>query len=292
MLGSDARRADTPTWRTLGLLLLFGGLLTLTPLACGSQGGTRVSGHTLEQFYAPESPAGRLAAAAARGDVAEVASLVKDGADPNAPGREGMLPLMWAFLAQNEAGVRALLAAGADPNRRTTGPANSRGAGSRSGVSPIALAVGAPDPRWLSLFLEHGGNPNGPDLSNEPLIFGAINTLQPARVRVLIERGADVNARGLAGETPLITAAEQNQFPIVRDLLARGADWRARDGTGRTLAYVVQSQQVDAEFTALAEAQRWVRAFLEAHGVEFPVSDPAEQRRADSSRTGAHAGST
>lgn len=266
-------------------MLLFGGLLTLTPPACGSQGGTRVSGHTLEEFYPPESPVGRLAAAAAKGDTAEVASLVRNGADPNASGRDGMLPLTWAFLAQNEAGVRALLAAGADPNRRNTTLSSPGGARARPGISPIALAVGAPDARWLALFLEHGGDPNGPDISNEPLIFAAINTLQLPRVQLLVEHKADVNARGLADETPLITAAEQNQFPIVRYLLQHGADWRVRDGTGRTLAYVVQDQQVDPEFAALAEAQRWVRAFLESHGVRFPVPEPAEQRRIDSAGT-------
>lgn len=233
-------------------------------------------GHPLEEFYDPHSPAGLLAAAAARGDTVEVARLVTAGADPNAPGRDGMLPLHWAYMARSDAGVRALLTAGADPNRRNLGPRLTPGSG--AGVSPIAFAVTDADTRWLALYLAHGGNPNGPGRDGDPLIFDAIGTYDLAPVRLLVEHGADLNSRGVGDFTPVTAAAGHNQFPIVRYLLERGADWRL-EGGGGTLAFLVQDHTVDPQFTELADAQRWVRGFLETHGVRFPVPDPAEQRR-------------
>lgn len=225
-----------------------------------------MNGHPLDEFYAAGSPEYALADAAARGDSGEVARLARAGADPNAPGREDMLPLLWALGAQNKVGVRALLSAGADPNRRN-GP----------GPSPMALVTGARDPELLAILLAHGGDPNGPTVRGEPLIFQAIAQRKLDAVRMLAEHGADLNARGVGDDTPLLLAATLNQFPIVRYLLERGADWRLANPAGATLAYLVDDRRIDPQFRDAYEAQRWTRAFLESHGVRFPVAKPWER---------------
>ncbi|MFP5516828.1 MAG: hypothetical protein ACLGJC_27570 [Alphaproteobacteria bacterium] len=59
----------------------------------------------------PDIATAELAKSAARGDAAA-------GADPNAGGTEGMMPLLYAIAGNSKAGAKALLEVGADPNRR------------------------------------------------------------------------------------------------------------------------------------------------------------------------------
>lgn len=231
-------------------------------------------GHDITEFYAADAPAARLAAAAARGDSAEVAALARAGADPNAPGREGMLPLSWALLAKSEPGVRALLVAGADPNRRT-------GAGQ---PSPISLVVGAPDTRWLAFLLAHGGSPDALTRRDEPLLFQAIGQKHLESVRLLVEHGANLNARGVGEQTPVILAAHLNQFHLVRYLLERGADWRLELPGGGSLAVAVQGARVAAEFSEAVAALEWTREYLVARGVRFPVEEPWQRREREAQR--------
>src|SRR5262245_51638927 len=57
-----------------------------------------------------------LHAAAAGGDVGEIDRLVKRGVDLNARDGNGRTPMMVAAFRQDDAAVRALIEAGADPN--------------------------------------------------------------------------------------------------------------------------------------------------------------------------------
>ena len=58
----------------------------------------------------------RLLQTAGWGTAQQVAELLRAGADPNQPDREGTTPLYRASVQDMAANVRALLAAGADPN--------------------------------------------------------------------------------------------------------------------------------------------------------------------------------
>jgi ankyrin repeat protein len=58
----------------------------------------------------------RLTEAAGWADVERVVGLMRDGADPNASGPGGTTPLYAASVQGRVGNVRALLAAGADPN--------------------------------------------------------------------------------------------------------------------------------------------------------------------------------
>ncbi|MEU4222371.1 ankyrin repeat domain-containing protein [Actinoplanes sp. NPDC026623] len=61
----------------------------------------------------------RLTEAAGRADVSRVAGLLLDGADPNLPDPGGSTPLYRASVQNLAGNVRALVAAGADPNRES-----------------------------------------------------------------------------------------------------------------------------------------------------------------------------
>ena len=117
-----ATRSQQPA-RTAPLwALAAAAMLNLAPLACSSQGGANVLGRSAAEYFSTDPLARDLAVAAAAGKAAEVAGLVRRGANPNHAGNEGITPLHWAALAQSKPGMVALLKAGADPNRRSGRP--------------------------------------------------------------------------------------------------------------------------------------------------------------------------
>lgn len=211
-----------------------------------------------ERFFA--DPAVRaLAEAAARGDAAAVAAHHRAGADVNTVGADGMTPLIWTLGHQSKAGLRALLAAGANPNWRDQA----------RGVSAMSLAAGARDPEFLAILLDHRGDPNLAGHRNEPIIFEAIMALQWPSMRLLAERGADINVRGMAGDTPLIRLVKLNQFEQAFYLVERGADWRARTGSGRTAVEFALGSRVSPTLPAHQWRERLL-TLLRERGASIP----------------------
>ena len=234
-----------------------------------------VAGDSAAEVFVADGPTRQLADAAARGDAAVVTDLVRRGADPNAAGKGGMTPLIWALAAQSKPGMLALLKAGADPNRQDADK-----------DSPLALATGARDPELLRILLEHGGDPNGPGRDGDPLLFQAVMQHDLAAVRLLADHKANLNARGTGGQTPAMLAADLNQFEIVRYLLERGADWRIEEPGGATLETMVQHSRVSPKFSDKVAALQWVRSFLEAKRGQSPARTVPPRGAADTSEAG------
>jgi ankyrin repeat protein len=115
--------------------------------------------------------------------------LIDRGADVNASAEDGNTTLSLAVSQGLIDVVRALLAKGADPNKKTS-----------------------------SRF----GNSNGALL--DLLGSGFRREVDVEMAMLLIDKGADVNATQQNGKTPLILATEARQIDIVRALLAKGAD--------------------------------------------------------------------
>src|SRR5262249_43289005 len=90
-----------------------------------------------------------LADAARRGDSTGVRTLIASAqsAEVDAPGRDGMTPLMWASQANDLDMARMLLRAGADANL-----------GNRYGITPLWLAATNRSHELVALLLEHGAD--------------------------------------------------------------------------------------------------------------------------------------
>lgn len=230
-----------------------------------AEGQATVNGTRVEEVFAdPRTRA--LADAAGRGDTAEVGRLVRAGADPNARGREGAVPLSWAMARRNYVGMRALLAAGADPN-----------AESAPGIKPLELATGSSDPELLRIMLGAKGDPNAKASAGESLLHVAVMQEQLDNLRRLVEHGADVNAQDRSGATAAVAAASIAQWELVVALLEAGADPTIPDMNGSTVANIMDDSRPPRDVDVRRAYDR-ARALLVARGIKFPAETPEQVR--------------
>ena len=158
-----------------------------------------------------------LADAAKRGDVGAVRSLLRQHADVNAAGGDGMTALHWGAYRGDREIARLLLEAGANVN-----------APSARGLTPLVLAVDNADPALVGLLLKAGANPNLANALGTTPLMRAAAAGDAGSVTALLDRGADVNARTAASQhTALMFAAARGRVEVIRTLAARGADLNA-----------------------------------------------------------------
>lgn len=210
------------------VLLLF--VLTLS--GCNMSAPARQSKFGLDRYFkAPQ--ARELALATEQGDVAQVRHLMKDGhVDPDrffAVDDGGMPLVAWPIHTHSPAGLKAMLENGADPNARKPGTHDKHYADGSGGTyfdhdNAMVMAVKQDDPVYLTLLLDHGGDPNTRNVDNEPLLFQAfIWHNQWKNVQLLVERGADVNDTS-DGTSVLFNYATRGGFEQTLWLLHHGAD--------------------------------------------------------------------
>jgi ankyrin repeat protein len=106
----------------------------------------------------PDAP---LAAAAARGDVARIRTLVGASGMVDQPDQNGITPLIWATRQGQLAAVRALVDAGADINGRDARPTIA--------WTVLMHAIHTNQPDAVHLLLESGANPNARNRELTPL---------------------------------------------------------------------------------------------------------------------------
>lgn len=154
------------------------------------------------------------------GNVRRAGELLKQGADVNAEGRDGMRPLFWVIAKKSIEGFEFLLKNGADVNVKLIRPKNE---GPSTSVMELALRM--ENPKYLQLALQYGGDPNAKFRdSTATIIYDAIKIHQKERVRALIKAGADLSHQDSFGTTPLGRAALIQDYEMVYILLEEGSD--------------------------------------------------------------------
>jgi hypothetical protein len=212
----------------------LGLLLALLWLAGCLQAGPQASRLGAQRYF--EGKALALAVATENGDIRRINRLMQEeGVDPDTIfSTEGVPLLAWPLRAERLDSLRAMLENGADPNAHRVDEFTSPLSGkteSRPRNNAMVFAAAMEDSRYLELLLDHGGNPNTRNVSNETLLFQAlISQNQWQNIQLLIERGADINAsvHGLT-DTPVMWYSERGAFDRVWWLLQRGADPAVRD---------------------------------------------------------------
>jgi uncharacterized protein len=168
-------------------------------------------------LFAAAAPSGSPVADAARRDDRDtVRSLLRQGADVNAPLGDGMSALHWAAERGDVELAKMLVTAGANVKAVT-----------RVGhYTPLHVAAKSGSAAVVALLLEAGADVDARTTTGgtTPLhLAAAAGNVEV--LTALLDHGADVNAREAAwGQTPLIFAAADNRAAAIRLLLARGAD--------------------------------------------------------------------
>ncbi|GAA3921557.1 ankyrin repeat domain-containing protein [Luteimonas lutimaris] len=204
-----------------------------------------------------DAAASGLAEAAVQGNAHAIASQVRDGADPDAQGKDGINLLQYAIMVANKAGFEALLDSGAKPD-----------APGFNGTTALHTAAIADDPDYLRMLLAHGADPDAANhRSGETALAVAVSPRTDAQFRMLLDAGANANAADAQGYTPLHRAAMINAGEHVLQLLDAGADPQAKSVQDATFqAYFFTTPEASLSAQARANREKVV-AWLRAHEV-------------------------
>jgi uncharacterized protein len=205
----------------------------------------------------PDPKAAALADAVAAGDAAKVKALVAAGADPNARGERGVTLLEWSLLQQSPRGLAALLENGADATQPGVG-----------GATPLHIAAMANDPQYLRVLLDHRADPNAPHgTTGEPPLSAALMNPDGTAFDLLLQHHADPNRADRLGNTPLFVAAKTHKPDAVLRLLEAGADARHRNERGDTFQTYFNIAPAGGFSGEAKQKHDAVSAWLTAHGV-------------------------
>lgn len=155
-------------------------------------------------------------------DLAQLKTLLSQGADANTRDARGEMPLMYTAIVGSLDAMKLLLEKGADVNAQNQ-------------FGSTALIWSATDKAKVELLLEHGANPNlASKRGRTPVLVAAMSDRSAPIVRLLIDKGADVQAKDFLKTTALKAATFGNDSETVRLLLEAGLDPNAADLPGLT----------------------------------------------------------
>jgi excisionase family DNA binding protein len=185
-----------------------------------------------------------LLTAVRSGDHDEVKALLAAGADPNVSDDEGWTALMLVTVKGHLDVARELLTAGADVHAKN-----------HKGWTALRFAVSMDDAEALRLLLETGADVNEPDAEGDTALMQAAREKSTESLRLLLANGADVNLRNRSGETALKIATSHGYHDIVRVLKeagAGGADGPAAEADGVGLFSEGELQQLMEKIEGLS----------------------------------------
>lgn len=237
------------------------------------------------------TPAWALAKAVEVGDIEKIKEevLQKKVSVDHQESRFGKTLLMLAIFNSEYDSVKSLLELGANPNQHDT----------FKGETPVIVAAGNADPKYLKLVLAYKGDPNsienvfsGPKKRinsgrNSALTKAVLPSVMGKKnlenVKLLVEAGADINytKKGII-QTALAEALIQEQMDIALYLVEEGADYKKPItlfvGGGRedvTVLYLLRSSIIDLDSEQYKKKMELV-VFLKSKGLDYdkePIDD-------------------
>jgi ankyrin repeat protein len=188
-----------------------------------------------------------VADAAELRDLDAVRTLLKKGADPNAPQPDGATALHWAVHWDDHSTAEVLIKAGARLD-----------AVNDLGVFALSLACSRGSSAMVKRLIAAGASVRAALPSGESAVMTCARTGAAEAIRGLAERGADVNVREAhRGQTALMWAAGGKHAGAVKVLIERGADVNAVSTGGFTpLMFAAREGDPESSRLLLAAAAR------------------------------------
>jgi len=193
-----------------------------------------------------------LVAAASRGDMAAVKSLMAQGADVNVAQGDGMTALHWAAERGDAALAASLIKAGARVDMKTrVGGYTALHVASRSASGAVVKAL-----------LAAGADARIHTATGATAMHLAAGAGSAEAIQALVAANGDVNGRETSwGQTPLMFAASANRADAVNALLKAGADAAVRTRPLNLSEELTRQQNAakkrnEALFAALPEKMR------------------------------------
>jgi ankyrin repeat protein len=190
--------------------------------------------------YAQTALEADLVRAAELGDVAKVRALLAAGANPNLP--KNFSALEAASAAAYPQVVEELLKHHPDVNQR-----DSAGRTALNTLGQSAVGRPGENPAEVArLLIQAGADVNAQDniYANTPLH----EVPDAASAKVLIQAGANLNRRNVEGQTALMVTLDPE---VVRVLLEAGADKTVRDKNGKTALDLARALQLTEKIALL-----------------------------------------
>jgi len=190
--------------------------------------------------YAQMALEADLVRAAELGDVAKVRALLAAGANPNLP--KNFSALEAAAAAAYPQVVEELLKHHPDVNQR-----DSAGRTALNTLGQSAVGRPGENPAEVArLLIQAGADVNAQDniYANTPLH----EVPDAASAKVLIQAGANLNRRNVEGQTALMVTLDPE---VVRVLLEAGADKTVRDKNGKTALDLARALQLTEKIALL-----------------------------------------
>jgi serine protease inhibitor/ankyrin repeat protein len=228
-------------WKRLVCLVLA--------LAVVTGGCKRKQSVTGQGRHGPSGQPTDLSAAAHKGDIEAVRSLIAQGANVNQKRQYADAPPLHEAAANGYYDIaNLLLQKGADVN-----------AEGMWGQTPLHAAAARGHKDLVELLLTHGADINaGRGLRLTPLHLAACAG-QIDMVSLLVAHGADVNAAGNAdpgeGETPLLEAAREGHRDVADFLLAHGAEVKTPQRRDELLCFAAKRGWTDVASRLIAQGK-------------------------------------
>ena len=182
-----------------------------------------------------------LADAAENGEDALIQTLLRAGAEVNAPQVDGMTALHWAVYHDDADTAELLVRSGANVN-----------AVNRYGVPPLSLACTNGNAALVKLLLDAGADANAALRGGETVLMTAARTGNLQAVETLLTEGADPHALERRQQSALMWAAAEGHAAVVQTLIDAGADFRLTLKSGFTpMFFAVREGREDVVHTLL-----------------------------------------
>lgn len=167
-------------------------------------------------------------------DVERAKQLIAAAGDLNKPYKQKETLFRFAITNVDDSDsslelIRAMLAAGANPNYPPT--------------EPLYFAIYR-GPRLTKLLLEAGADPNALESADRPVWWSVLSASKDedlTTLRLLLDHGADVKKRDREGG-PVAWAAHNKSWRALWLLIERGADWKDEKEFGTTVQYMLASE--------------------------------------------------